>query len=113
MEVENVQKSIEKLFRNTVRKDHKIHNAYLLVHSDKLGIHLNIAEGATNNIPANENQPYYIASVGKLFTSVLVGVLVEQGKLSYNDTITRYLDEDLLKDLHIFKGKDYTNQIQI
>ncbi|MCK5580551.1 MAG: beta-lactamase family protein [Candidatus Omnitrophica bacterium] len=111
--IENTQESIEKLFRNTVQKDRKIHNAYLLVHSDKLGIHLNIAEGSTNNIPANENQPYYIASVGKLFTSVLVGVLVEQGKLSYEDTIISYLEKDLLQDLHIVKGKDYTNQIRI
>ena len=94
--IENTQKSIEKLFRNTVQKDRKIHNAYLLVHSDKLGIHLNVAEGSTNNITANENQPYYIASVGKLFTAVLVGILVEQGKLSYEDTIISYLEKDLL-----------------
>ena len=111
--IENTQKSIEKLFRNTVQKDRKIHNAYLLVHSDKLGIHLNVAEGSTNNIPANENQPYYIASVGKLFTAVLVGILVEQRKLSYEDTIISYLEKDLLQDLHVFKGKDYTNQIRI
>ncbi|UCB42270.1 MAG: beta-lactamase family protein [Dehalococcoidales bacterium] len=113
VDIKNTQKSIEKIFRNTVQKDHKIHNAYLLVHSDKLGIHLNIAEGSTNNIPANENQPYYVASVGKLFTSVLAGVLVEQGKLSYEDTITPYLDEGLLQNLHVVKGRDYTNQIRI
>jgi len=113
MNIENTQQSIEKLFRNTVQKDRKIHSAYLSVHSDKLGIHINIAEGSSNNIPANENQPYYIASVGKLFTSVIVGVLFEQGKLSYDDKITPYLDEDLLQNLHIFKGKDYTDQIRI
>ena len=113
MDIENTKTTIEKLFKNTVQKDHKIHNAYLLVHSNKLGVHLNIAEGITNNLPANENQPYYIASVGKLFTSVLMGVLVEQGKLSYEDLITSYLDEDLLHNLHVFKGTDYTNQIRI
>jgi len=111
--IENTQESIEEFFRNTVQKDRKIHNAYLLVHSDKLGIHLNMAEGSTNNIPANENQPYYIASVGKLFTSVLVGILVEQGKLSYDYTIIPYLEKDLLQDLHVVKGKDCTNQIRI
>jgi len=66
MDIKNTKQSIEKLFRNTVQKDHKIHNAYLLVHSDKLGIHLNISEGSTNSVPTNENQPYYIASVGRL-----------------------------------------------
>ena len=69
MNIVNTQQSIEKLFRNSVQKDRKVHNAYLSVHSDKLDIHINIAEGSSNNIPANENQPYYIASVGKLFTS--------------------------------------------
>jgi len=113
MNKENTEKSIEKLFRNTVQKDHKIHNAYLLVHSDKLHIHKNIAEGLTNNIPANANQPYYIASVGKLFTSVLIGILVENEMITYEDTITPYLDNELLKNLHIIKGKDYTNQIRI
>ena len=113
MDIENTKQSIDKLFRDTVRKDHKVHNAYLLVHSDKLGIHLNIAEGSTNNMPANENQPYYIASIGKLFTSVIIGVLVEQGKLSYDDKIIPYLGEELLQNLHIYKGKDYTDQIRI
>ena len=113
MDKENTQISIEKLFRDTVRKDRKIHNAYLFVESDKLGIHLKLAEGSTNEVPANENQPYYVASVGKLFTSVLISILVEQGKLSYEDKIIPYLDQDILQNLHVYKGKDYTSQIQI
>ena len=76
MDKENTLISIEKLFRDTARKDRKIHNAYLLVESDKLGIQLKLAEGSTNDVPANENQPYYVASVGKLFTSVLTGILI-------------------------------------
>ena len=113
MNIEKAQTLVENFFRNEVNKDHKIHNAYLLVHSEKLGIHLSIAEGLTNNVPANENQPYFVASIGKLFTSVLAGILVEQGKLSYEDTITQYLDDDLLHNLHVYKGKDYANQIRI
>jgi len=113
MDRDNTQISIEKLFKDTLRKDHKIHDAYLFVESDKLGIHLKLAGGSTNGVPANENQPYYIASIGKMFTSVLIGILVEQGKLSYEDKITPYLDKDLLQNLHVYKGKDYTSQIQI
>jgi CubicO group peptidase (beta-lactamase class C family) len=113
MNLEKTQALVEDPFRNRVQKDNRIHNAYLLVHSEKLGIHLNIAEGVTNSMPAHENQPYYVASIGKLFTSVLVGILVEQGKLSYEDIITQFLDEDVLHNLHVYKGKDYTNQIRI
>ena len=74
---------------------------------------MNIAEGLSGDVPANENQPYFIASIGKLFTSVLIGILTEKGKISYEDTITQYLSNGLLENLHIFKGQDYTNQIKI
>jgi hypothetical protein len=49
---------MENHFRKKVQKDPKIGNAYLLVHSDRLGIHLNIAEGSTRGMPAHAQQPY-------------------------------------------------------
>lgn len=85
----------------------------MLVHSEKLGVHLNIAEGQTGDTPANANQPYFIASVGKLFTAVLIGILTEEGKASFEDKISRYLDDDLLHKLHVYKGTDYSNHIEI
>ena len=113
MKTNNLIKSIENSFRKQVKKDSKIRNAYLLVHSEKEGIHLNIAEGSTNNMPANPQQPVYMASVGKLFTSTIIGILVENGKLSFGDKITKYLDHELLNNLHFYKGKDWTNEIRI
>lgn len=113
MNAEKVQSSIAEYFANEVEKDSKIHNAYMLVHSDKLGIHIDLAEGSTGDMSANSQQPYFIASIGKLFTSVLIAILVEKGMVSYEDTIAEYLDDDLLKDLHVYKGKDYANSIKI
>jgi len=113
MKKEEAKALIENLFRKKVQKDCKIHNAYLLVHSEKLGIHMNMAEGSTGSMPANPQQPYFIASIGKLFTSVLIGILVEKGKISYQDTITQYFNDDLLSNLHVYKGNDYTNHIKI
>lgn len=113
MKKEKVQLLIAGHFTKIVQKDRKIHNAYLLIHSEKLGIHLNMAEGSTGSMPANAQQPYFIASIGKLFTSVLIGILVEKGMISYEDTITQFLDNNLLHSLHIYKGKDYTNKIKI
>jgi D-alanyl-D-alanine carboxypeptidase len=105
--------AIEILFRKQVRKDPKIKNAYLLVHSDKSGLHLNLAEGAGENGKPSPQQPVYMASVGKLFTSVVVGILHEQRALSFDDRIGRYLDSELMDGLHIYKGKDYSPEIQI
>ena len=113
MKKEKVQSLIAEHFTKIVQKDRKIHNAYLLIHSEKLGIHLNMAEGSTGSRPANAQQPYFIASIGKLFTSVLIGILVEKGMISYEDTITQFLDNNLLHNLHVYKGKNYTDNIKI
>jgi D-alanyl-D-alanine carboxypeptidase len=107
------QARIEEYFRKTVRKDRGLRNAYLLVHSDRLGIHLNLAEGRTGEIPADPGQPYYIASVGKMFTAVLCGILAEKGLLSYDDPVSRYLDPELMAGLHVFKGRDYSGDIKV
>ncbi|MCG8485364.1 MAG: beta-lactamase family protein [Clostridia bacterium] len=113
MKKEAVEKLLEKHFRSVVQKDPKIQNAFMLIHSEKYGIHLNMAQGITGSIPADPQQPYYIASIGKLFISVLTGILFEKKKIAYDDFITQYLEHDLLDSLHIYKGIDYTERIKI
>ena len=105
-------------FRKLVNSDSKIHNAYLLVHSDRSNFHLNLAEGVTetgsgNTVEAHPEQPVYMASVGKLFTAALVAILSEQGKLSFEDKIANFLDSDILEGLHVYKGEDYSREIQV
>ncbi|MFV8829829.1 serine hydrolase domain-containing protein [Alkalihalobacterium sp. APHAB7] len=100
--------SIEKSFRKQVQKDQNVKSACLLVHSDTNDIHLNIQEGLSDS-----NQPVYMASVGKTFTSVLIGMLVEKGKLTYDDHISKYLEDSLIEKLHVFNGNDYSHQIKI
>lgn len=104
---------IEALFLKQVRKDPKVINAFLLVHSDKTGLHMNVAEGTGENGPPTPQQPNYMASVGKLFTSVLVSLLHEKGQLSFENRISSYLDSGLMDSLHVYKGKDYSSEIQI
>ena len=104
---------IETLFRKQVLKDPKVKNAYLLVHSDKTGLHLNLAEGPGDNGKPRPNQPNYMASVGKLFTSAIVSIMHEKGELSFDDRIGNYLDAGLMDGLHVYKGKDYSTDIQI
>lgn len=109
----NIESQIETLFRKTVKKDVRVKNAYLLVHSEKSDIHLNLAEGSTGSVDASPQQPNYMASVGKLFTAAIVGLLHEQGTLSFTDPINKYLDEELMSNLHVYKGTDYSGEIQI
>jgi len=113
MERISVQTKIESSFRKQVQKDKKVKNAYLLVHSEKQNVNLNIAEGQTGVFEANIHQPNHMASVGKLFTATIISMLYEQGKLDFDDKIGEYLDADLMQHLHVYKGKDYSDQITV
>jgi CubicO group peptidase (beta-lactamase class C family) len=106
----NVELEIERFYQKKVESDPKIHNAYLRVYSEKNGIDIDLAAGEETIHP---QQPYYIASVSKLFTAVLYGQLVEKGLCSFEDNIAQYLEAELLNELHIYKGKDYTNEIKM
>lgn len=104
---------LENRFRKRVQKDKKIQNAYLLIHSEKHGIHLKLAEGQTKDVPAHPDQLYFISSIDKLLISVIIGMFVEQGRLSYSDPVYTQLHPEFLRHLHVYKGKDYTNEIKI
>ncbi|SET07113.1 D-alanyl-D-alanine carboxypeptidase [Oceanobacillus limi] len=104
---------LESQFRKMVQNDKNIRNAYLLVHSENQGLHVNLAEGNTGEMKATSNQAFFGASIGKMFTAVIVAMLVEKGKISYEDNITQYLDGEIVKDLHVYNGTDYTGEIQV
>lgn len=108
-----LRQSIEKRFRKQVTGDANVRNAYLLVHCEPADLHIVLAEGKTGAIPATPQQPLYMASVGKLFTSAVVALLHEEGKLSFDDKIARHLDDKMMDKLHVHKGVDYSGDIQI
>jgi len=109
----DIQNNIENAFRTQVRKDKRVRNAYLLVDSDKLDISMNLAEGKTGDLPASTAQPLHLASVGKLFTATLISILYEQGKLDFKDPIHKHLDREIMEGLHVYKGRDYSEEIQV
>lgn len=111
--IATVQENIESVFRKQVLNDKKVKNAYLLVNSEKLGVDINIAEGSTGEMQANPLQANHLASVGKLFTATIIGMLYDQGLLDFDDRIAGYLDSDLMNGLHVYKGNDYSGDITI
>lgn len=80
----------------------------VLVHSDKHGI--SIARSSSNTTP---EQPFNILSVSKFFTATTIGMLSDEGLLSLDDTINKYLPEDLLNGLFVFDGRDYKDTVTI
>jgi D-alanyl-D-alanine carboxypeptidase len=113
MNLELAKREIEQKLKGIVDGDPKIPNAYLLIHSDQHAIHWSMAHGRTDEMPANVNQPYHTASIAKTFTAIMIAKLVEEGKLHYQDQINKYLQDDLMKDLHIYKDHDFSDEITI
>ena len=90
-----------------MQKDKSLHSAILLVHSDKLGIHWKFACGVT------EDHTFHVASIGKTFTSALFAKLFDQGRIDYEDSIAKYLPEEILEGLFVFDGFDYADNVLV
>lgn len=67
--------------------------------------------GASGNF--STDQPYFIASTTKLFTTAIILNLKSEGKLNFDDKISKDLDNDILNGLHLYKEKEYSNDITI
>ncbi len=68
-------------------------------------------QGASGNLTVE--QAYFIASTTKLFTTAIILQLREEGKLSLDDKIGKYIDASIMSGLHVFKGKDYSEELTI
>ena len=87
----------------------------VVFYSDRLNIHWKFAVGTVGKEqkPITEDHTFHIASIGKTITSALIGKLYEEGKISYDDPIKKFLSDDILKDLHVYEGKSYSDEILV
>jgi D-alanyl-D-alanine carboxypeptidase len=65
------------------------------------------------HVPMTKNTPIYIASITKLYTATAIMKLYEEGALSLDDPIYKYLPADLIRGIHVYEGEDYSNEITI
>lgn len=63
--------------------------------------------------PMTGQTPFYLASVTKTYTAVLVLRLVEQGRLELDEPITSYLPESLTDRIHVHRGTDHSARITV
>ncbi len=59
------------------------------------------------------DQPFHTASIGKLFTAVLVQRLVERKQLFLADPIQRYISPAWLERLFVYQNVDYSRYVTI
>lgn len=108
-------KKIEDQFEKTFSEMKYSKSGNLLIHSNKLNIHIKKSIGyiSDEKVKSIPNQPFHIASIGKVFTSTLFYILLEEKKIILEDKISKYLNEDTLKDLFVFEKKDYSDEVRI
>ena len=98
---------LDELVSNVITKKN-IYGAVFYVSSDDNSIDLISASG---NI--KEDSQYYIASINKFFVSAIILKLYTENKLDLDDKISKYLPEEVVRKLHVHKGKDYSNDLSI
>jgi len=59
------------------------------------------------------DSPMLMASVTKMFTTLCILRLQEEKRLSLNDKISLYLDDEILSGLHIYKKIEYSYELTI
>jgi D-alanyl-D-alanine carboxypeptidase len=106
MNAKDIAQRFDIYFGKVARKLKNNSSIQILVYSEKLGI--------SYNYPLGEKEiPFHIASIGKVFTSTLLFILIERGLISLSDLVVNYLPDSQLKTLFFFDGVDYSNQVTI
>lgn len=101
------KQKVQKIFENVTKKKH-IHESVLLMENSNGDMSYSFSHG-----DKNVDTPFFIASITKLFTTTCIFILREQGKLSLDDELTKYVKDDIVKNLHVYKGQDYSNKLTI
>ncbi len=108
---EAVENKIGKLFEKEMNSKN-VQDAQFRVYSESLTIDWYFSANNKGQ-EINENQPFYTASIGKMFTASAIALLKDHGKLSFSDPIEKFLEEVIMDSLLIFEGKNYSSNLTI
>lgn len=83
------------------------------IDSGKLGLKWSGGKGTAKGGEVTKETPFHTASIGKLFTAVLTYQAAEKGLFSLEDPIDKYLPGDILENLFVFEGQDYSGKVTV
>jgi D-alanyl-D-alanine carboxypeptidase len=93
-----------------------IHNIVAAVQSYDRSIDFTGASGIAdphNDTAMTPDTPYFIASITKMYTAVIILRLVENKSIDLDAPISHYLPASLTRGIHIYKGTDYSDRIKV
>jgi CubicO group peptidase (beta-lactamase class C family) len=107
---------MEYVVSGLVQKDKSVRNCVLSVMKGDGSFYWSGAAGVAHQdgqVPMTKDTPIYIASITKLYTATVIMRLYEKGALSLDDPMSKYLPKELIRGIHVYKGKDYSHKITI
>jgi CubicO group peptidase (beta-lactamase class C family) len=113
---DSINQKLAYLVSELVEKDSSVRNCVLSVLKSDSSYYWSGAAGIANQenqLPMTKETQIYIASITKLYTATVIMKLYENGIISLDDPISKYLPKELYQGIHIYKGKDYSDKITI
>ncbi|MFY0593541.1 serine hydrolase domain-containing protein [Roseivirga sp.] len=103
---------IRRVFQKYTQEE-GVRNAFFRMESSKQQIPIEFVYGKfKSGDSVTANTPFYTASIGKTFTATAIGLLVDEGGLSFDDFAIDHLG-DLVKGLSMINGVDYSDKLTI
>lgn len=99
--------NFEKVFQR-VTSSQWVHEAFLHVQDTSGEFSFSCGYGGRDL-----DSPMVMASITKLFTTTCILKLLEQGKLSLEDKLTKYFQTEILDGLHVYQNKEYSGEINL
>lgn len=103
-----MKNQFEKAFDNMARNKH-IYQAVCYVENTDRSFSWNRTYGENTDI----NKPFVIASITKLYTTACIIILVQNKKISLEDKVELYLNENTMSNLLLHKNVDYSSLLTI
>ena len=113
---EGLDQQFARILSELVENNKSVRNCVMSVAKGNGSIRWSGAAGIArqnDRVPMTKDTPIYVASVTKLYTAAAIMRLCEEGALSLNDPMSRYLPEGLIRGIHVYEGKDYSRDITI
>ncbi len=113
---DSLNQEMEYIITKFIKENKSVRNCVLSVMKGDGSFSWSGAAGIANHdkqLAMTKDIPIFISSITKLYTAAVIMQLYEKGKLSLDDPMSKYLPENLIQGIHVYKGKDYSNEITI
>jgi D-alanyl-D-alanine carboxypeptidase len=112
----DLNQELQRILSELAQKDRSVENCVLSVMTGDASFAWSGAAGIAHEygqVPMTSDAPIYIASITKLYTATAVMLLNEKGALSLDDPMAKFLPNELIRGIHVYKGKDYSAEVTV